>query len=138
MKLLLTKLGLEGVPIGSRQSMCWRTRLSIGLVNPLCQLLHNAVIVQLLMMRIDPELVGCSISFLFNLDKMGKGDNLLIYTICQEHLLLLRQISFTAGANVSVALSLLKSNIAVELSDLIRRLVLCSFLQTLAKAIIPM
>ncbi|KAA6368433.1 MAG: hypothetical protein EZS28_036039, partial [Streblomastix strix] len=40
------------------------------------------------MMRIDLELVGCSISFLFDLDMMGEGDNLLTYIICQEHLLL--------------------------------------------------
>ncbi|KAA6375538.1 MAG: hypothetical protein EZS28_028938 [Streblomastix strix] len=112
-------------------------RLSIGLVKPLCQLLHTEAVVQLLMMRIDRELVGCSKSFLFDLGKIDEGVSLLIYIICQEHLLLLRQIPFTAGAKVSVALSLPKSNTAVELSDLTRRLVSCNSLQTLAKAIIP-
>ncbi|KAA6381900.1 MAG: hypothetical protein EZS28_022570, partial [Streblomastix strix] len=88
MKQVLIRLELEAVLIRSRWSMCWRMRLSIGPASPLCSLSRIEVVVQMLMMRIDLELIGCFKQFLFDLDKMFEGDSLLIYTICQEHLLL--------------------------------------------------
>ncbi|KAA6380879.1 MAG: hypothetical protein EZS28_023592 [Streblomastix strix] len=47
-----------------------------------------------------------------------------------------RQITFTAGAQVFVALNFLKSSTGTELSDLIWRLNTCNFLQTFAKVTI--
>ncbi|KAA6379763.1 MAG: hypothetical protein EZS28_024710 [Streblomastix strix] len=55
----------------------------------------------------------------------------------KEHLLVLKLISFTACAKVTVVLSLLTSTIAVEISDKNMIFIFNNPLQAPAKAIIP-